>query len=495
VLFAPMAYVDVTSSWGFRSRWQRMHVAAAGMIAEFHIASLCAFWWLNTDSPVVAQFLFTVIFMASLTTVLFNANPLMRFDGYYLLADLVNIPNLASNGFQYLKGVVSRWFLGAPQREVGWQGTKGFIVRVYGVLAFFWRIVVCAGLLISASLLFHGAGVMLAGMGVLTWVCLPVGGAIRTWAQHANRNPLLVLRFLFSFGLLVGLGVFVWDVLPWPGARQAHGIIEYAPLSVVRAEVAGFVEEVCVEDRQTVAKGDLLLRLRNDDLETEFRELEIAIQQSEVKRRKHLNEEEIASAQVEQENRTALQKRLSELQKQRERLLVRAPQAGRVMARELPLLPETYLKEGDPILEIGDPENKELQIAISQPDIETYRSRLSQSVPIRLRIGTTIQGNLIKLDPRATQTCPHPALCAPVGGPLAVRSEQEEGQENEHQLVEPHLKGTVQLDARASTELEAGLIGGIALRDENDTFGRVAYRRVKQWLRDRRDLFEAEEER
>lgn len=492
ILFAPMAYVDVTSSWGFRSRWKRMHVAAAGMIAEFHVASLCVFWWLETDSPVVAQMLFTVIFMASLTTVLFNANPLMRFDGYYLLADLVNIPNLASNGSQYLKGIVSRWFLGTPTREIGWRGLKGLMVRGYGVLAFLWRIVVCVGLLLSASFLFHGAGLLLAGLGVLMWVCLPVGGAITTWAQHATRKPLLSLWLIVSLGLFVGVGVLVWDVIPWPGARQAHGIIEYAPLSVVRAEVAGFVDEVYVEDKQSVGKGDLLLRLRNDDLESKCRDLEIAIQQSIVKRRKHLNEDEIAMSQVEQENRDALKKRLAELRQQQDRLMIRAPQAGRVMARELSWLPDTYLKEGDPILEIGEPGNIELRVAISQPDIETYRSHLFQTVPIRLRSGATLKGNLVKLDPRATQMPPHPALCAPVGGPLAVKTDREQSDPKEQKLVEPHLKGTVQLDSRATTALDAGLIGGITLRNESDTLGRVAYRRLKKWLRDRRDLFEAE---
>src|SRR5690606_10667227 len=98
----------------------------------------------RTDSPHIAHVLFTVIFMASLTTLLFNANPLMRFDGYYLLSDLFNIPNLSSNGSQYLKGFLSRWFLGEPARQIGWRGVKGLFVRAYGVLAFLWRIVVCA---------------------------------------------------------------------------------------------------------------------------------------------------------------------------------------------------------------------------------------------------------------------------------------------------------------------------------------------------------------
>ena len=492
VLFAPLAYVDVTSSWSFRSRWQRMHVAAAGMIAEFHVASVCALCWLRTDSPQVAHILFTVIFMASLTTVLFNANPLMRFDGYYLLSDGINIPNLSSNASQSLKGLLARWFLGTPGRQIGWRGGKGLFVRVYSVLAFLWRIVVCAGLIIAASVLFHGAGLVLAAFAMLHWLCRPMLRAARVWARHAGRRPELVFRLVFSIGAVAGLLHAAWNVVPWPGARQAAGIIEYAPLSIVRADVAGFVEEVFVADGQEVEQGEVLARLRNEDVETECRALEREREQSALKRRGHLEKGEIALAQVEEKKGEALEKRLAELNARRAGLLVRAPIRGRVMARELPWLRETYLEEGDPILEIGQPREKELQIAISQPDIETYRSRLQQPVRVRLRSGETVRGMLVKLDPRATETPPHPALCAPHGGPLAVNaSTPQNAGDDSHRLVEPHLVGRVSLPPETALCLDAGLIGSVAIFEEQDTFGRVACRRVTRWFRDRQALFEA----
>ena len=100
VLFAPLAYVDLTSSWRFRSKWKRIHTAAAGMYVELWIAAIAAIAWVATDPGQVNDLCFNLVLMASLTTIVFNANPLMRFDGYYMLSDLLEIPNLYSEGQQ-----------------------------------------------------------------------------------------------------------------------------------------------------------------------------------------------------------------------------------------------------------------------------------------------------------------------------------------------------------------------------------------------------------
>lgn len=490
VLFAPLFYVDTTSSWGFRSRWQRMHVAAAGMIAEFNVAALCVFWWFQTDSLFVAHILFTVVFIATVATVLFNANPLMRSDGYYLFSDFVNIPNLSFNGTQYLKGILSSWFLGTPRPNFAWQGVKGIIVRAFGVFAFLWRIVVLSGLIIAASFLFHGAGLLLAALACLAWVALPLAKGLQLLAQETLRNLRLGLRFAFSLAIGLGIGILVWDFIPWPGSRQAHGMIEYAPVSVVRAEVAGFVEEVLVETNQMVQKGEILARLRNDDLNSQCQDLEIQIEQSIIKTHKHLDKGEIALSQIEQQNREALEKRLAELDLRRNCLFVRAPMNGRVMARELAWLPHKYLNEGDPVLEIGDPDHKELKIAVSQRDISTFRKHLGAKIPIRLRSGNTIPGELTRLDPRAIDLPPHPALCAPRGGPLAVISKPHDAESETEKLAEPHFQGTLALSSETSHLVDAGQVGAALIREENDTLGRVGYRHIARWLYEQKLLFE-----
>lgn len=424
----------------------------------------------------------------SLTTVLFNANPLLRFDGYYLLSDLLNVPNLSAQGSQYLKDKAAAWFLGHANRTPAWRGRKGVLIRTYGILALGWRIVVCVGLVVAASLLFHGAGLVLAAFAVIAWLCVPLGRAVLVWQEHVRRKPLLAFGTGLIAILLFGLGQLVWNVIPWPGVRRAEGIVEYAPLAVVRADVPGFVEEIFVEEGQIVEKGQALARLRNEDIEADCRNLEWAIQQAEIKRLKALDEDEIALSQIESQRQAALKKQLAELEEQKQRLLLRAPITGQVIARRLPWREQEYLKEGDPLLEIGDLNQKELQIAIAQIDIQTFRSSLEKPVTIRLRMGGTVQGELATLEPRATLTPPHQSLCAPYGGPLAVTATPGQSHPPEYRLLEPRLPGRVELSLEESSRLTAGQIGAVTIFEEHDTLGRIAFQRFKKWLQDHKSL-------
>ena len=188
ILLAPMAYVDVTSCWRFPSRWQRIHVAAAGMLAELLVAAVAAITWAHTDSSVVHHLLFNVIVMASLSTLLFNANPLMRFDGYYILADLVEIPNLATDGNRFLKAAASRIFFGEKQRPLQALGFRRWFVRSYGLAAAAWRLLICVSLVTAASVLLHGAGLVLAVAGVFAWFGVAVMETRCRFAATAARK-------------------------------------------------------------------------------------------------------------------------------------------------------------------------------------------------------------------------------------------------------------------------------------------------------------------
>ncbi|MEM7784870.1 MAG: hypothetical protein AAF623_16085, partial [Planctomycetota bacterium] len=123
ILCIPIPYVDVTSCWAFPSKWQRIAVSSAGIYVELFIASLAAMGWVWTNDPVTRFHLFNVLLSASLTTVLFNANFLMRFDGYYILSDMISIPNLAQSGQQYVQFLGKKYLLGlnvkTPRYRIG----------------------------------------------------------------------------------------------------------------------------------------------------------------------------------------------------------------------------------------------------------------------------------------------------------------------------------------------------------------------------------------
>ena len=220
ILFAPVAYVDVTSCWRFASKWQRIHTAAAGMYGELFLAALAVIGWSCAESAVAQHLLYNVAFMASLTTLLFNANPLMRFDGYYLLADLADVPNLYSQGTLWVRSVATRLFFGAarPARlESGWRGA---FVRGYGLAAMIWRVLVSVSLTLAATTLFQGWGIVLAAGAVALWFAKPLHHVANELHRRRQSQPFATLRFVGVSVALAGLLVACIQ-LPWPGARTA----------------------------------------------------------------------------------------------------------------------------------------------------------------------------------------------------------------------------------------------------------------------------------
>ena len=115
-----------------------------------------------------------VIITATLLTLLFNVNPLMRFDGYYMLSDFLEIPNLSTHGRQWLKGVSKRAFFGTSATPVMETGMRAFIVKAYGVLAMLWFVSIAIGLSIGASSLLEGFGLIIALIGIVLWVGIPL---------------------------------------------------------------------------------------------------------------------------------------------------------------------------------------------------------------------------------------------------------------------------------------------------------------------------------
>ncbi len=96
------------------SKWQRAAIGAAGIYVEIVLAAVCTFLWWFSDVGTLHYLCLNVMFVCSVSTLMFNANPLLRYDGYYILADIVEIPNLRQKANAILQRVVARIFLGIP---------------------------------------------------------------------------------------------------------------------------------------------------------------------------------------------------------------------------------------------------------------------------------------------------------------------------------------------------------------------------------------------
>lgn len=487
ILLMPIPYVDATSSWRFTSKWQRLHVAAAGMYIELCVAAVAVVVWDCTQPGLINQACYNLAIAGSVLTLLFNANPLMRFDGYYILSDLVEIPNLYSSGQEYWKRWAKRWLLGIEEAKPYWSKSRTWIIPLFGLAALFWRVFICASLAIGASVLFQGAGIVLSCLALCMWLGIPTVRLARylTGGDHGRRPQLL----RFSSAMFAGVAVltFVLFALPWPGRISAPGVVEYRPTAVIRTASPGFLREILVSSGQSTRRGEIVAILENPALDFELADLEIAIKQSEIRCRAYRNSQKMTEYQAEYEQQIALVKRRQEKQAQVDNLTIRATANGQVISRGLESLVGKYFDVGAEILRIGDETRKQLTVSISQDDVEAFRTYHGRIVSFRMASAGWFHGPLAQLEPQADVALPHAALAASAGGPLAVRaaaqrnSQQRGGQE--YDLVNPRFAGEIELGRDASLLLYAGQRATARIRPFDRTVGSHLYQTIVRWIR------------
>ena len=451
------------------------------MFAEIVVAAAAAIAWTWVDSSVARHLLFNVIVMASLSTLLFNANPLMRFDGYYILSDLLGIPNLAMEGNRFLKSSARHLFFGENHRPLQVLGMRSWFVRSYGIGAAMWRLLICVSLTTAASVLLHGAGLLLAVFGVFSWFGMPLLGIARELGRRFHEHRPSFIRATVLAATLAAVIVALLVCVPWPGMMKAPVVVDYADTSVVLSAAPGFVQRVLVANGQSVAEGQLLLELRNDDLTAELRELELSYRQTLVEHRVALDQRSGGSAQIAARNLQAIKERLAEARKRTNGLQVRAPVAGRIVARNLRQTTGTYVKEGAELLSVADEARKELVVSVGQEDIEALMLRVGDQTRFRVRGLLACSGQLVRLDPRASTALPHPAMSSSVGGALAVTERNTDG-DQKTQLVEPRFRGVVALSPDVCHDLAAGEQGYAILGLRQESIGEYAWARIHRWF-------------
>ncbi len=483
ILLAPLAYVDVTSCWRLRSKWRRIAVSAAGMYVELLLGALATLIWVRIEPGAMSQICLNVMMTASVMTLLFNANPLMRFDGYFILADLLEVPNLYASGQQFIRQFVRRQLFGVRTESSVGNGWRGIFIRVYGVASWAWRNLVFFGLVLTAATLLDGVGVVISAIAILFWLSSLVRKFIHLVRGDAAGKPDW-LRFALVGGGIAMSGLFTLACVPWPGVVKAPAIVQYSGEAVVRTQCDGFVLRVLVRGGAHVEEGQVLMEMSNDILTHELAILELEIQQRRIQRRIYQRQRELAKAQAEMEQLRTLEERYVERRKAFEHLTVRAPCAGEVVGRNVDTLEGTYLLKGSHVLSIGDEAAKEVRLSIMQQNMVEFRNRTGTTVRLCFPNDRTLRSELAEVEPRASVTPLDLSLCAPFGGVLVVKSvESNRGHSpgRNYELLTPSFVGVVNLTASQGTRVRSGQRAYVALR-ASETIGEHLHHLVSDWV-------------
>ena len=343
LVFSPCLYCDVTDSWLLRSKWKRIMIGAAGMYFELIISALVLFVWWWTDSGLLHHLCFNVFTVTMITTVIFNANPLMRFDGYYIFGDWVEIPNLREKASKMLREKFAWYCLGIesqPDPFVPNTGQNWLALYAVAAAMYRWFLMFVITIFLYTFLKPYGLqsiGIALAVFSIGGILFMMGLGVVRT-LKTPRSEPLSYRKITISVIVLGGL-IAVGLRIPFALYAEAPFLIEPEDGQNVRVVIPGRLKTVHVKPGQRVRKGQLLAVLENSDILDKLSQLKIerSILLTRIETYRNLND--AAGEQLAGKRLDGIEKQQQDFGQRREKLRLMAPCDGFVVAP--PIRPET----------------------------------------------------------------------------------------------------------------------------------------------------------
>lgn len=420
LVLTPVPYVDASSAWGFRNKWQRIVVGAAGMAVELFLAATALYIWISVEPGVVRTIAFNTMAIAGISTILFNANPLLRFDGYYIFSDLLEIPNLRNRSNRYLGYLAERYLFGRREAEPPptTKGERGWFVG-YGIAAFFYRIFIMIVIVLFLLEHYFLLGVLLGGFAVIMWVGVPLGKGMAFLLTNPRIRQVRLRAIGVSCLLLITLVALIGFV-PVPFRTVAEGVIWLPDEAYVRAREDSFINQIVAFHGQTVKPGDVLIRGVNPELSTRVQVLQARVEELEAQFLEYWPEDRVQAAIVQDELVVAHQE-LQLLQMREAALVITSQTSGTFVLPHAHELPGRYVRRGEELGYVVDLNSRLVRAIIAQDDINLVQGQVSR-VEARLaeRLAKIMPAIIVRMVPMATDELPSLALSREGGGSLLL---------------------------------------------------------------------------
>jgi putative peptide zinc metalloprotease protein len=332
MVFYPVLYTETTGSWQLSSRKAAFEIGFAGIRAEFFLATIALLLWNFLPAGSVAQSLcFTVVAVSLVGSLLVNLNPLMRFDGYYMLSDLVGIENLQSRSCNFARWQVRRIFLGIkdrPPEEVDAKTEK--FLTLFGSALLIYRFFLFSGIAFAVyHIFFKPLGLVLMLVELWVFIALPILSELKIWntrRQEIFKIPRAKIM-MFVFFLL-----FLFFVLPIHNQLNLPAVAHSAKYTDVYAPDSAIVMEMFVQEGDMVKKDDVLTVLQSSELEHRYALAEQELNKLETLKRRAQTDSALMSDRFSSidEKIEEAQKKLSAIIEQKDRLVILAPFSGHI---------------------------------------------------------------------------------------------------------------------------------------------------------------------
>ena len=418
LVLMPVPYVDASSASAFRETHRRVIVGAAGMIVEVFIASLALFLWLEVQPGIVRAVLYNVMLIAGVSTIIFNGNPLLRYDGYYILSDLTQIPNLRTRAQQYLAYLLETRLFGLklPPTEASLSERWWFVF--FAIASFLYRTFVMIAIAIFIASTYMIVGVLLALWATVTAVVFPLVKGLYYLLRHPRLRRHRV-RALFASGVIAVSVVVLLCFAPLPLWTRAEGVIWVPDDAQVRAGADGFVRTIAAAPGSSVRQGAVLIVGDDPALRPKMRVLEAQLRLLEVRAQAELmvdrprwqrTHDEILATRAELEQARTLIREQTVL----------SPTSGTFVLPAAQDLPDRFVRKGQQIGYVVPAAVVTARVLVSQDQVDLVRTR-TERVEVKLagRVYDTFTASIRRESPAATNKLANLAMSS-IGGGQAV---------------------------------------------------------------------------
>jgi len=427
LVFTPIPYVDASAASAFRNKRERVLVGAAGMLVEVFFAAIALYLWTDLEPGPMRSVAYNVILIAGVSTLLFNGNPLLRYDAYYILSDLIEIPNLGTRGIQYISYLAQRYLLGIQDADMppSSVGERIWFV-VYTIAAFFYRIFVYTSIILFIAGKFFFIGVLIACWGAFNMLAMPLFKIVRFLATSPKLRRKRIWAYTVT-GIVLAAVVGLIAFAPFPLSTRVEGVIWIPDQAFVRPGATGFVDTVLVENGRHVGIGqpviecsDPLLPAQIRVIESRLNELRAVYDSERIENRvkAKITEEEIRKVEAE----------LADAQRRAEDLIVRSAAEGALVIPRASDLSGRFVSRGELIGYVLNRSAILARVVVNQADVDFVRHR-TQNVKVRFpeEISSVYPARLLREVPAATHDLPSRTLSQEGGGKIYIDPREGRG--------------------------------------------------------------------
>ena len=475
LVFTPVPYVEASAASGFRSKWRRVLVGAAGMLVETFLAALAMFVWAAAEPGVLRAIAFNVMLIAGVSTVVFNANPLLRFDGYYILCDLIEIPNLAQRATRYWRYLAERYLFRMPEAERPAAAPGEPIwLALYAPAALVYRLFVMLAIVLYIAAQWFFIGVLLAIWGVSVMVLAPLGKFL-LYLGRMPRRAQTRRRALTISGSLVAIAALFIAFVPVPARVMSEGVVWIPEEANVRAAGDGFVRTVVPAPGAMVEAGARLVQSYDPQLFAQLAVSEARVAELEARLDAQRFTERV-QAEITRQELSREEAALERLLERVGELSARSSSSGRWVIARADDLPGRYVHKGEIVGYVVQDGARLVRAVVSQGDVDRVRTLLVRAeVRLAERIEEVYPAALVREVPAAKDELPSSALSTAGGGTLAADPRDPKGGKA--------LMSTFQFDLELPREAGEAAYGGRAYVRfvlQPEPLGRQWYRHVRQ---------------